>query len=51
MPDEATRLEIEFYCPRCHLAVTDPLVCGDCGALICRMCGSPLERVDELGIG
>jgi hypothetical protein len=24
---------------------------GDCGAVICRECGGPLERVDELGIG
>lgn len=41
----------EFYCPRCQQPVSDPLACGDCGALICRRCGSPLERVDELGIG
>jgi len=26
-------------------------VCGDCTAIICRRCGTPLERVDELGIG
>ena len=56
MPDEATRgdettREVEFYCPRCNAAVTDPLVCGDCTAIICRICGAPLERVDELGIG
>ncbi len=41
----------EFYCPRCARPVGDPLVCGDCTALICRDCGSPLEQVDELGIG
>ena len=29
----------------------NPLVCGDCAAIICRQCGTPLERVDELGIG
>ena len=43
--------EYEFYCPRCAKPVFDPLVCGDCSALICRQCGAPLERVDELGIG
>jgi len=26
-------------------------VCGDCGAVICRKCGTPLEKIDELGIG
>ena len=49
MPEESLRLEIEFYCPRCHKAVTDPLVCGDCSAIICRICGAPLEKIDELG--
>jgi hypothetical protein len=51
MTDEGTQPEIDFYCPRCHIAVADPLVCGDCSAIICRRCGTPLERVDELGIG
>jgi len=49
MPE--TRKEDEYYCPRCELPVADPLMCGDCSALICRQCGTPLERVDELGIG
>ena len=40
-----------YYCPRCQKPVSDPLACGDCSALICRQCGTPLERVDELGIG
>jgi len=40
-----------LYCPNCQREVTDPLVCGDCGAVICRKCGTPLEKVDELGIG
>jgi hypothetical protein len=40
-----------LYCPNCQLEVTDPLVCGDCGAVICRKCGTPLEKVDELGVG
>jgi hypothetical protein len=41
----------ELYCPDCQKPVTDPLVCGDCSAIICRQCGTPLERVDELGMG
>jgi hypothetical protein len=41
----------EFYCPKCEKPVLDPLVCGDCSAVICRVCGTPLERVDDLGIG
>jgi hypothetical protein len=43
--------DYEYYCPRCEQPVTDPLACGDCSAIICRRCGTPLERVDELGIG
>ena len=41
----------DFYCPRCQQPVRDPLVCGDCASLICRHCGTPLEKIDELGIG
>jgi hypothetical protein len=40
-----------LYCPACAAEVPDPLVCGDCGAVICRKCGTPLEKIDELGIG
>ncbi len=40
-----------LYCPVCKAEVSDPLVCGDCGAVICRKCGTPLEKIDELGIG
>jgi len=40
-----------LYCPRCAQEVTDPLTCGDCSAVICRRCGTPLESPDELGIG
>ncbi len=40
-----------LYCPTCDREVTDPLVCGDCAAIICRRCGAVLEKVDELGIG
>jgi len=31
--------------------VDDPLACGDCGSLICRRCGTPLENADDLGMG
>ena len=40
-----------LYCPKCAREVADPLICGDCSAVICRRCGSPLESPDELGIG
>ena len=40
-----------LYCPICGEDVPEPLVCGDCGAVICRKCGTPLEKVDELGMG
>ena len=40
-----------LYCPTCSEVVTDPLTCGDCAAVICRRCGTPLESPDELGIG
>ena len=41
----------ELYCPKCRKAVADPLVCGDCSAIICRVCCTPLERIDDLGVG
>jgi primosomal protein N' len=41
----------DFYCPHCGKEVKEPLACGDCGSLICRDCGTPLERTDELGMG
>jgi len=40
-----------LYCPKCEREVTDPLTCGDCLAVICRTCGTPLENPDDLGIG
>jgi len=40
-----------LYCPNCAEEVTDPLTCGDCSAVICRRCGTPLESPDELGMG
>jgi hypothetical protein len=45
-PDPAS-----LYCPNCAEEVNDPLTCGDCSAVICRRCGTPLESSDELGIG
>jgi hypothetical protein len=41
----------KFYCPACNKPVDQPLACGDCGAIICRDCGTPLETADELGLG
>ena len=46
-PEETAGL----YCPGCRRGVSDPLVCGDCTSVICRVCGAALERVDDLGIG
>jgi hypothetical protein len=40
-----------LYCPNCAREVTDPLTCGDCSAVICRVCGTPLESSADLGIG
>ncbi len=49
MPETEERAD--FYCPACAKPVVTPLVCGDCHALICRDCGTPLEKVDDLGLG
>jgi hypothetical protein len=52
MPDEETPAKTPLlYCPNCAREVDDPLTCGDCSAVICRLCGTPLESPDELGIG
>ena len=40
-----------LYCPNCAREVDDPLTCGDCSAVICRVCGTPLELPEDLGIG
>jgi hypothetical protein len=40
-----------LYCPTCARPVEDPLTCGDCSAVICRVCGTPLESPDELAMG
>jgi len=51
MPEEQRGEMTEFYCPQCDRPADRPLRCGDCGSLICRQCGTPLEQADELGIG
>jgi len=40
-----------FYCPVCAVETSDPLTCGDCSAIICRICGTPLESAADLGMG
>src|SRR5580692_5070643 len=42
---------VDLWCPSCARAVHDPLVCGDCSAVLCRICGTPLESADELAFG
>jgi hypothetical protein len=42
---------VKLWCPACARPVDDPLVCGDCSAVICRVCGTPLESADELAFG
>jgi len=41
----------QLWCATCARVVVDPLVCGDCSAVICRVCGTPLESSDELAFG
>ena len=52
-PKSAPKAEptVILYCPVCAKEVTEPLTCGDCSAIICRQCGTPLESPDELGMG
>lgn len=40
-----------LYCPNCAREAPDPLTCGDCSAVICRVCGTPLEAAGDLGMG
>jgi hypothetical protein len=40
-----------LWCATCARPVDDPLTCGDCSAVICRVCGTPLEAADELAFG
>jgi hypothetical protein len=49
--NESKAKQEPLWCPACRRAVDDPLVCGDCAAVICRVCGTPLESPDELAFG
>jgi hypothetical protein len=51
MAEKAVPKPEPLYCPKCEREVDDPLSCGDCSAVICRVCGTALESPDELGIG
>lgn len=48
---QAKDLSPSLWCPICAQAISDPLVCGDCSAVLCRTCGTPLESADELAFG
>jgi hypothetical protein len=48
---KGTNPAVVFYCPVCAAEVDDTLTCGDCSAVICRRCGTPLENSDELAMG
>jgi hypothetical protein len=50
-PAPSSRSSALLYCPNCAREVTDPLSCGDCSAVICRTCGTPLESADDLAMG
>jgi len=50
-PNPPAPKDIRLWCPNCAKEVDDPLVCGDCSAVICRVCGTPLEMAEDLGIG
>jgi hypothetical protein len=55
-PEPSPRTETQpdaaqLWCAVCARVVADPLVCLDCSAVICRVCGSPLESADELAFG
>ena len=49
--EQESRPGVLLYCPQCAREVTDPLTCGDCSAVICRVCGTPLESAEDLGMG
>jgi hypothetical protein len=50
-PAPSATANAELWCATCARVVADPLVCGDCSAVICRVCGTPLESADELAFG
>ncbi len=49
--DTRDPIPVALWCPRCARPVDDPLTCGDCSAVICRVCGTALESADELAFG
>jgi hypothetical protein len=51
LPNPGPKKDVRLWCPNCGREVNDPLVCGDCSAVICRVCGTPLESADELAFG
>jgi hypothetical protein len=51
MAQEQNPQPVTLYCPHCAKPVDDPLTCGDCSSVICRVCGTPLESSDELAMG
>ena len=51
LPEMPNKRATLLYCPNCAREVDDPLICGDCSAVICRVCGTPLEMPEDLGIG
>jgi hypothetical protein len=51
VPDNSQQAPDALYCPTCACQITDPLTCGDCSAVICRVCGTPLESSADLGMG
>jgi hypothetical protein len=51
MAQEQDSQPVILYCPHCAKPVEDPLTCGDCSSVICRVCGTPLESSDELAMG
>jgi hypothetical protein len=36
------------YCPTCAREVDDPLTCGECSSVICRVCGTALRMPGDL---
>ncbi|MFY9676908.1 MAG: hypothetical protein WCB53_05605 [Terriglobales bacterium] len=50
-PASPGKNSVVLYCAVCAIEVKDPLTCGDCSAVICRRCGTPLESSDELAMG
>jgi hypothetical protein len=36
------------YCPSCDREVDDPLTCGECSSVICRVCGTALRMPGDL---